>query len=346
MRSIIELIKPVADGMGIGHFIRQSYVDLRGLGERAKFAVRGRPDPSTSVFLAGSGRSGSTWLSTIIVAAPGTQEIFEPLQQLWNKEYCDLIGWDLNAADFERIRAYFRTVYLRPECADPEWKDLFCRILTGRVRNYWTDLVRNSYFPDRFVIKEIRANMMLGYIYRQFGSRIVYLIRHPCAVIASRLALCWSADIVDILNQEQLVEDYLRPWLGKIEQEKDLLGAHAVWWAVENMVALKNLEDVPHHSVKFETMVLEPEREAVKLFDWLGWNVEREKVSPLISAASRMSRKDSFGLSSQKRLSSWRRDLSEEQQKRILWWSQELGIPYYTEALLPTDIQLSYPEIV
>ena len=50
--------------------------------------VAGGGTGDTAIFLAGSGRSGTTWLSNIIAAMSGTQEIFEPLHPLWNKEFC------------------------------------------------------------------------------------------------------------------------------------------------------------------------------------------------------------------------------------------------------------------
>jgi len=144
---------------------------------------------------------------------------------LWNDEIRLLTGWD-------RSDPYIRGVYLRTEGEYREWEAYIDRILSGQIRNYWTDYDRSSYFPDRFLVKEVRANMMLGFIHRKFEPRIIHIIRHPCAVIYSRLAAPtpWHADVKDLLCQEELVEDYIRPWIPEIEKEKDLIGAHAVLW--------------------------------------------------------------------------------------------------------------------
>ena len=61
-----------------------------------------------------------------------------------------------------------------------------------------------------FLIKEIRANLMLGYLYDHFQPKIIYLVRHPCAVTYSRTFMNnFGADVNDILSQEELTcKDY------------------------------------------------------------------------------------------------------------------------------------------
>jgi hypothetical protein len=339
LSSVVKIIKPVADGLGIGGLARQGYVEMRLLGERAKFMVSGRPYPHTAILLAGSGRSGTTWITDLLCAFPGIQQIFEPLLPLWNSTVREITGWG-------NTDPHLRSIYLRQSGDYAAWDRLWQQILTGRYRNYWTDYERNCYFPDRFLIKEIRANLMLAYLYKQFCPHIIYIVRHPCAVVQSRLAVKWHADVQDILVQDALVADYLSPWVAKIEKERDLLGAHAVWWAVENLVALKELKHIPHHFVEYEAMLLQPDTEARRLFDWLNWKFDPEHISSAVSTESRMSRQNVSYQSAGARLNSWRTGLSEEQQKKILWWAHEMGIPNYTEALLPRDLQPIYAQIV
>jgi hypothetical protein len=40
---------------------------------------------------------------------------------------------------------------------------------------------------------------------------IILLLRHPCAVVASRLALGWKDNLFETMEQEDLVEDFLLP---------------------------------------------------------------------------------------------------------------------------------------
>jgi hypothetical protein len=327
MRSTIS---PIADTLHLGSLLRQMFVETRLLGEYSKFALHGYPAPSTSIILAGSGRSGTTWLTEVLCALPGVQQIFEPLFPPWNPQVRALTGWD-------KRDPYIRAIYLRPEEENEDWQTEWQRILTGRVRNYWTDYNRSSYFPDRFLIKEVRANMMLGYLHRQFQPRIIYIMRHPCAVVYSRLAAPqpWHADVQDILQQEDLLNDHLQPWVEAIAAETDVFGAHAVWWAVENHVALQQLRGIPHFLVYYEDLVMQPETVLDNLMPWLGYEQMPPGVEKLLSRPSRMSHANLAYQDKQMRLSNWQKQVSSADQERILSWAHRLNLAMYNETALP-----------
>jgi hypothetical protein len=326
-----KTVRPYFDRIGIGGATRQAFVETRLVGERLKFLFRGRPDPSSAILLAGSGRSGTTWITSIITAAPGMQQIFEPLIPYWSKEIQCLSGWDASTH-------YAHSFYLHPTGDYPEWQHLWYRILTGRFRHYWTDYVRNTYFPNRFLIKVIRANLMLGYLYDTFQPQIIYITRHPCAVVHSRLAVGWHADVADILRQDQLVETYLSPWVGAIERERDQLGAHAVWWAVENLVATQELASRPHYPVTYESLCLHPFQEAEQILAWLNLHMSVSRQSKLeiqVARPSRTSRQHKRYESKWDRLAEWQYKLSVEDQRRILDWARRVGIDRYYDGVLP-----------
>ncbi len=325
-------IAPVADRLGLGNRLRQGFVEVNLLGERAKFLLRGRPDPSTAIILAGSGRSGTTWLTEVLCTLPGVQQIFEPLLPLVNTRVRAITGWDVSDP-------HVRAVYLRPDNHYPSWQELWQHILTGRMRNYWTDYERNSYFPDRFLVKEIRANLMLGYLYRQFQPRIVYIMRHPCAVVQSRLSITppWHADVQDILQQEVLVHDHLQPWIAQIAAETDLVGAHAVWWAVENHIALQQLQKIPHFLIYYENLVMQPDVILSSLLPWLGYTQMPSRVKKLLLQPSRMSNKHISYQDKQERLSRWQGQFSAAEQQRILNWAHRFGLTMYDETPTPVN---------
>ena len=138
----------------------------------------------------------------------------------------------------------------------------------------------------------------------------------------------------DILAQERLVGDYLLPWVDEIKRERDPLGACAVWWAVENLVPMRQLSQRPHALVFYETLLVEPERQLQLLTSWLG--LPDNRVSPsVIHRPTRMSRPGISYQSTMDRLSSWRRELSAEGQQRILAWAQRLGVEWYNDGPMP-----------
>ena len=301
-----------------------------GMGENLKNLINGRPAPGDALLLAGSGRSGTTWLADMLCSTPGIQQIFEPEHPKYITQVRSLGGFECRDPN---IRRY----YLRPNANEPGWAQYWHDVLVGKIRNYWTDQVRTSWLPDRYLIKVIRANMMLGYVYDQYQPHIIYLTRHPCAVVYSRLrkvAHPWHADVSDILCHEQLVEDHLRPWLKQIEAEKDEIGAHAVWWAVENMVAQRHLKIRPHYMVAYEALSLDTEDVLRKLCIFCGIDFDKVDLSR-ITRPSRMATPGTFIHSTQERLSEWQKGLDHSEQQRILDWAQRLGVSQYNDQVLP-----------
>ena len=305
--------------------------------ETAYFLVGRRPQASEAMLLVGSGRSGTTWITQILSQIPGTTQIFEPLNPRW--------VFDTHGFEGVTVKGPYpnvRPVYLRAEGHYPAWHNGINRMLEGRIRCHWTDRYRRNLFPKRYLIKSVRANMMLGYIYDHFKPNIIFIMRHPCAVVSSRLALQWHADVESLLMQEALVEDYLRPWLSEIEQVKNPLEAHAIWWAVENAVALNNLASRPHYAVTFEALCLRPYKEAHNIITWL--NAEPPtSLTAGVEKPSSQSRADMEYASTLERLSSWKTALSDEDQRRILRWTHRLGVESYTMDILPDGCDADEP---
>lgn len=316
--------------MRLDGLLKRFYVQGRMIGERPAFLVRGRPAAHSAIVLAGSGRSGTTWVADVLTAGSRLQQIYEPLHPSFIRKVRHLTGFD------ERD-PYLRLFYRQAHSDDPAWYDFWYALLTGRVRNHWTDHARTAWFPDRFLIKTIRSHLMLGYVYDNFRPWIIYLTRHPCAVVYSRLhkvEVPWHASVSDILCQEALVEDYLHPWVGAIERERDILGAHAVWWAVENMVAQRELATRRHYAATYEALVLDPEREIRALFEYLGLDGAQLSAEQLVRP-SRMATRGTFIRSSAERLREWQHKLTASEQHRILEWAHRLGVCSYNEQVLP-----------
>jgi hypothetical protein len=326
--SLRTIVGRTARAVGLAALVKRALLETGLLPERAHFALRGRPPASRAIVLAGSGRSGTTWLADVLCAAGPVQQIFEPLHPEEVAEVGALVRWPRYATP--HIRAH----YLPADAAEPRWEALLGRMLTGRVRSWWTDPVRTSRRPERFLVKLIRANLMLGFLCDRFAPDVVLVVRHPCAVVASRLRAPWSADVRDILGQEQLVEDHLRPWLAEIERERDLLGAHAVWWAVENLVATRQLSGRRHHFVHFEDFCLEPQSHFRTLLEWV--ELDADGVDPTaIEAESRMTHPGVGRRSTLERLGAWRQQLAPADQRRILDWAHRLGLTWYDESPTP-----------
>jgi len=298
------------------------------ISEQIEFVVKGKPTPSAAVVVVSSSRSGSTWLADMLSIMLRLQQVFEPLHPKHSAEVRRLTGFDPK-------QDHFRSYYLRASDIDPDWNRLLEAVLTGRARSRWTDAVPTIWSPQGYLIKMIRANLMLGYILDQFQPRLIYLVRHPCAVVHSRLTLGWSANARVLLTQEKLVEDYLQPWVSQIEREEDIVGSHALWWAVENLVAQRELSTRPHYRVFYEHLMLDPMQETKLIAEHVGLPAS-DIPKAVIENFSRTSHR--VGIDTPvARLVSWKEGLSQEDQFRVLDWVNRLGITWYGMEIWPND---------
>jgi hypothetical protein len=333
-------IKPLVDHLGAVKYLRQIYVETLMLGERAKFSMVGWPPVSSTILLTGSGRSGTTWLADVLCTFSGTQQIFEPLHPRYNPDISRITGWEW---DEKKTHHEHKILYLPPEPEMPEWTSLLEKALTGRSRNYFTDSSRTSFFPMRFLVKDIWTNLMLGYIAKRFDPKIIYILRHPCAVVHSRLGVNWAANVEDILSQPQLVSDYLTDVEEDIRCEKDIIGAHAVWWAVENLVALRQLQHVPHFLVYYEDLFLHPQETLESIVAWLGLDNLPPAINRVFDKPSRTSHLTQSGHGHINHLAAWKDDLAKADQHRILNWANRLGLSMYNSDILPNTLALAGP---
>jgi hypothetical protein len=236
----------------------------------------GKGDHERSVFLAGSGRSGTTWLSEIISHRGGYRFVFEPF----------------NPAKVGAFGSFGSKQYLRPDDGRGEFLGPARLALTGALRDPWTDRFNGTFVARRRLIKDIRANLLLAWMRANFpGMPIVLLLRHPCAVVASRLALGWKGNLNETMEQEELVEDFLLPIEAEIRAARDDFERHLFLWCIDNYVPLKQLGPGEIHLVFYENLLANPEEELRSLFGFLGDDPDG-RVHARLAHPSALSRKN------------------------------------------------------
>lgn len=233
-------------GERLGRLLGGLYVDLA------------RGDHRRSVFLAGTGRSGTTWLSGLVNHDRRYRNVFEPF----------------HPGKVEAFRGFRSKQYLRPGDRREEFLAPARRVLSGEMRNGWTDR-GGALLARRRLVKEVRANLLLGWMAENFpGMPIVLLVRHPCAVVSSRLALGWRDNLDETMGQEELVEDYLLSIKEEILGARDPFERHLFLWCIDNYVPLKQFQPGGLHLCFYENLLLDPEPELHRLFAALGQNFD------------------------------------------------------------------------
>lgn len=236
----------------------------------------GRGDHRDSIFLAGSGRSGTTWLSGIINHGDDYRYVFEPF----------------HPGKVGAFGHFASKQYLRPEDGRAEFIEPARLMLTGRLRDPWTDRFNQRLFARRRLIKDIRANLLLAWMRANFpGMPIVLLLRHPCAVVTSRLALGWRDNLDETMGQRDLVDDFLLPMRDEIGAAGDDFERHLFLWCIDNYVPLRQFGGEGLHLTFYENLLVDPERELEDLFGFLGKDLDG-RVLDSLGRPSPLSRKD------------------------------------------------------
>ncbi len=253
------------------------------------------------VFVAGSARSGTTWLQQTINFKHDHRVVFEPF-------------WTKRVREWEKFRDW---QYLRVTDDNPRAYEIAGRILGGTVHNDWVDqFSRQSSYP-KTLIKDIRANLLLYWLHARFPQlRIVFIIRHPYSVVTSQLRLGWRMRPKELLKQEELVRDYLGPLKNEIGSCVDDFECNVYWWCIENSIPLRQFSADEIHVVYYEKLLSDPEGESRRLFNFLEYEFE-DKVLHQLKQPSRLSVADSAITTGADPVVGWLRHANKQQVSRM-----------------------------
>ena len=248
-------------------------------------------DYRDAVFLAGVGRSGTTWVEEVINYGNDFRILFEPFH---SKRIALLEQWNYRQ-------------YLRPDNQDPKFLQPAAAILSGNIRHPWVDRFNRNFRPKRRLIKDIRANLFLAWTKRQFPEiPIILLLRHPCAVALSKVKLGWDSSLDHFFAQQDLMDDHLHPFLDRISKTESDFERFIVAWCIENYVPLRQLEKSETLVVLYEELCEQPATQAERILSYIGLEYSDEVVRRM-GIPSALSRKDSPVVSGTDLITSWKK---------------------------------------
>jgi hypothetical protein len=269
------------------------------------FFTDANADWAKSIFVCGSGRSGTTWLAEILKKVRGRRYIYEP----FNREQVPL------------CRTFGLRQYLRPGDNNPAFLIPASRIFRGQARGPWMDQYNQALIATTRLIKDVRSTLMLKWVHDHFpGMRIIYVVRHPGAVASSKVALGWRFEPAKaFFTQNELMLDYLEPFRNAVEASTSELEKHTVAWCIENYVPLRQLAPGDVFLCFYESLCANPKAELTKLFAYLTEPFDPsllERVDQL-SVTAQTRERPNGNRSLQDIASAWRRRLSRSEMQRI-----------------------------
>jgi len=146
----------------------------------------------------------------------------------------------------------------------------------------------------------------------------VLLLRHPCAVVASRMSLDWDDGLADFLDQPALLADWLEPYRGVLEAARDPFERHLLRWCVENWVPLKQFRTGELHITFYEEFCERPDRAVEAMFAFLRKPVNDRVFEQLGKPSSQTRKRKSAIMFGERPTDSWRKVVTPEQRRRAV----------------------------
>jgi len=289
--------------------------------------------------IAGSGRSGTTWILDVLATASNYKTIFEPLHPGVGEVARKCAG-----------------KYIRPDSVQVDIKKFMDAVITGKIRTIWTNYRvisdRLKPTPDVFIsprafielfqrykmlwnnyrrlnrnnhvgvaVKFIRANLLLGWLCGQYNVRTLFIVRHPGAVIESKLRLDaaarsaglkhgtsdWNPHFVlnQYLNDKIFCDDILDHYIKNIDlKSMSDLEIHTLNWCLENVPVLDVANKYNICVSCYEDLVANGETEWNRITDYLGLSLNYDELN--INKPSQQASEDFRKLATtEEKLSRW-----------------------------------------
>lgn len=294
--------------------------------------------------IAGSGRSGTTWILDTLAETNGLRTVFEPLHP-----------------EVIPQASKFAYRYLDKSASEPELENFMRNVFSGKISGLWTDYreLPQNIRPDLkkitswnslysmlhnykkllhsfllfrkkknspLIIKFIRANLMLDWLTHNFQAKIIFVVRHPGAVAVSKILRAsphW--DFFSPLHQRLTQQykndiDLLNTYLSKYKQvfswNLSEVGGHTLLWCIENILPVYQAQQEGRPVFFYEDIVTSPQKYFIKIAAELKLN-----NVPDLSAITRPSQQaysdPNERIQGEKQVVKWLSYISEEQLNEI-----------------------------
>lgn len=268
-------------------------------------------DFERKVWLLGSGRSGTTWVSTLINYNKTFRELFEPFHP-------KLVS-DFNFLKFHQYQSLSRK--------EDKLSSLSQRIFNGEFHHPRVERGNRQF--ENLLVKDVFANLFAFSICQEQAEiRPILLIRHPFSVALSKSKLNdwhWMRDPADFLSQEELVNDYLSPFVPLIEDVSvngTTIEKYILIWSIINYVPILQFDSSRIEITFYENWVRNPITELRRIYQFLDLAMPNEGDSRLISNIEKVS-----NLSNRRGtdFNTWSKDVSDEEIKNGNYILKQFG---------------------
>jgi hypothetical protein len=282
--------------------------------------------------IAGSGRSGTTWILDSLAKANGLRPVFEPLHPyvsevgfryahgaLRSDERCEDLAEFLADVGTGKKHGLWTKYRRQVRWLLPPPAEFSTRQDAGRTAHRWRKLFQD--LPELVaasrrgepLFKCIRANLMLDWLVRAQGWKVVLIVRHPAAVIESELRGSWNAEFsLDRFRKStSLYELTGGRYASLLARNVTPVEALAVRWVVENQWVVQRATETGFTVVYYEHLRNAPEVWWPRVVSAL--DLRRVPDDGLLARPSQQSSPKNFGAEPLSRRTGWQRALDADQ---------------------------------
>lgn len=285
--------------------------------------------PKKNIIITGCPRSGTTWLQELLCNIEKTYPLFEPL-------YLD------DSPKFKEIGFEWRQ-YIPEDYNWPEAKILFENLFRGQYLTPWMvsqanlDRLKDAEF---LIIKDVRANLLLPWLVKQFDIRPpIYIIRHPCATVASQMKMVWkNVPPTFTIPETRFPGQYIKyeRILKNINSTVEHLAAR---WCLDNIVPLNHPgNNKLWITVFYENLITNPQEEILRIFNRLNMELPRNIWDKVNIPSAVVQQSSQLQQNKIEQLSKWKNGLSGKDINSILDILKKFEIKIYDDNIFPVKL--------
>lgn len=314
-----------------------------------------------TIILAGSPRSGTTWLMEILRIIPRYTTLFEPLNPLYLPKSFEVgfrsrtylppeEDWSKGEEHLRKILTS-RPLYDFSSFEKRDTKKNLHKMISNYLDQLKPEILMHHLVGNKLLVKFIRLNRLLPWVAKRFQLRsMIFIIRHPCAVVDSQLKTGFCGyhpnnppyrDIYptqkNILDEASKIEGFNTSLLKRLKEIKTREEIVAASWCLDNFIPLSFPKPYPWTVVIYEKLMKDGVREINRLFNEIGEKHVRRSAFKHLKIPSMVIQKGESEIVTKAdiQLSKWKKSLSEKQIDRILSIVSAFGLDFYTENLEP-----------
>jgi len=281
------------------------------------------------VWLTGDGRSGTTWISSLINNDKYFREVFEPFHPSF-----------IPQMDF--LSSHY---YVRPNEENEKLYNISQKVFSGGLWNSRTDQENQIRIYKGLFVKDIFSNLFSNWVFHNFNDlKIILLIRNPFAVAASKYLKkdwIWVTDPMTLYNQDSLRKDHLKDHedlIKRISNEGNYILKQILIWSIIHYVPFRQFKTDQIHLMFYENMYTNPQEELSKLSGYIGKEIEHISKEAFNKPSRVVGDNFSKGKSP---ITSWKNDLPSSTIDEGMKILESFGlVDLYNQSSIPNEFNL------